>query len=651
MLVALVPALAMLAPSAASATLGFVPCPRAAGFSCASLGVPLDRSGAVSGSISLSVERKLAGPVPSASALVALAGGPGQAALPFASYTAKTMAAALKTRDLLMFDQRGTGNSDPLGCPAFEDPSTASAGHLFERCAAQLGPARRAFTTAESVQDIESLRRATGYEKLLLYGTSYGTKVALEYAERYPQHVEALLLDSVVPTDGPEPLGIPTLQAVGPVVRELCSGQLCRGITSNALADLTRLIERLRLRPLSGTVYDGLGVRHRTSISEVGLLHVLEAGDLNPALRALLPAAVRSALDQDPDPLVRLEALAEGLIPNLPSGEVHYGGDETDETLFVTTSCEEEPFPWQRGAGAPQRLAEAKAFVGAQPATDFAPFDAATALGADLVSTCAYWPDASPPPPAAAPLPDVPTLILSGAQDIRTPTPNARKVAALIPDAQLEIVPFTGHSVVGSDLTGCAGSALSAFFAGAPVAPCASHTDYLRPTPVTPTRVSDVHAPNGLPGLPGKTLVAVNETLVDLDRQVIAATIQADAQLPNGASFGGLRGGYARISASSLTLHRLAFVSGVQLTGTFRIRKRRLVPATIRVSGPNAAAGTVVLGSVSKRVFGILGGRAFSLTLANVRVAAGTPAQWPGAEELLSHFAHLPGAGSLTRLP
>ncbi len=107
-----------LTPGTASATLSFIPCAEVKGFACASLGVPLDRSGAVSGTISLSVERKLAGRSPSSSAMVALAGGPGQSALPFAAFTAKTMAAGLKSRDLLLFDQRGTGSSDPLSCPA-----------------------------------------------------------------------------------------------------------------------------------------------------------------------------------------------------------------------------------------------------------------------------------------------------------------------------------------------------------------------------------------------------------------------------------------------------------------------------------------------------------------------------------------------------
>jgi pimeloyl-ACP methyl ester carboxylesterase len=70
----------------------------------------------------------------------------------------------------------------------------------------------------------------------------------------------------------------------------------------------------------------------------------------------------------------------------------------------------------------------------------------------------------------------VPTLILSGAQDLRTPTSNARQVAALIPDAQLLVVPFTGHSVIGSDFSDCASLAVSGVLrrgGRATVQPCA----------------------------------------------------------------------------------------------------------------------------------------------------------------------------------
>ena len=399
--------------------------------------VPVSRTGLAAGTLSLSLERKQAGPTQSRTAVVALAGGPGQAALPLGEFIAKALAPALGTRDLLVFDQRGTGTSDPLGCGALSSFGGGSASQAFERCALEIGPARGGYTTQESVEDIEAIRQAAGYEKLVLYGTSYGTKVAEEYAERYPQYVEALVLDSVVPPNGPEPFSIPTFQAISSVLGELCSNNACAGITTNPVADIASLTARLRKRPLSGSVYDGSGHRHNATLDESGLLGILEAGDLNPALRALLPAAVRSALNNYPDPLLRLEALAEGLIPNLPGGHPAEESAEIDEALYVTTTCEEMPFPWQRSAPAATRLAEATGALKALPSTDFYPFDAATALNNSLISACAGWPDASAASAQAGVLPNVPTLILSGAQDLRTPTSNALQVAAKIPDAQL----------------------------------------------------------------------------------------------------------------------------------------------------------------------------------------------------------------------
>jgi pimeloyl-ACP methyl ester carboxylesterase len=180
------------APAAAAA---FGTCQSSPGFECAALSVPLDRSGRTPGAITLSVERKMAGSAPARSAVLALAGGPGQATLPLGEFIAKAMAPALGSRDLLLFDQRGTGASDPLTCPVLGGPVSGPVGALLERCALQIGPVRGVFTTAESVADIDALRRAAGYERLVLYGTSYGTKVALQYAARYPAHVEALVLD------------------------------------------------------------------------------------------------------------------------------------------------------------------------------------------------------------------------------------------------------------------------------------------------------------------------------------------------------------------------------------------------------------------------------------------------------------------------
>jgi pimeloyl-ACP methyl ester carboxylesterase len=624
-LVVSVPLLVAALAQAASA-LQSAPCQIDSGFSCATLNVQLDRSGAVPGTVALSVERLQAGATPSSSAVVLLAGGPGQAALPLASETAKALAPALTTRDMLAFDQRGTGSSEPLQCSALEGAVTShTIGGAFEQCALQIGARRGSYTTQESVADIEALRQAGGYQKLVLFGVSYGTKVALEYAERYPQNVEALVLDSVVPTDRVDPFSIATFQAMKPVFEELCSADACRGISTNPLSDIAHLTARMHKHALRGSVYDGMGRRHTAIMSDIDLLNLIDAGDLNPALRALLPASVQSALHGDPDPLLRLNLLSEGLIPNLP-GTPTASAEGIDEALFVDTTCEEAPFPWQRAASTKTRLAEALAALRAQPISSFYPFTAGVEWQDNVLLGCAQWPNVAPAPPSPTPLPQVPTLILSGAQDLRTPTSGAEAVSARIPGAELIVVPFTGHSVLGTDFSGCAQKALAGFFSTGTALPCATVRNQFSPTPVTPTKLAYVKAIGGLVGKPGSTLAVVLDTILDLERQVIGATFEAEQELPSGSSFGGLRGGYARLTSSSLRLNRMSFVKGVQLTGTFPLKRGRLSSAELRVEGSQAARGTVRIGG-SPQARGTLGGRRFDVSLAKVKLAgAGTGA-------------------------
>jgi pimeloyl-ACP methyl ester carboxylesterase len=635
----------------AAAAMAFSTCQSSPGFECAALSVPLDRSGNIPGAITLDAERKLAGSAPAQSAVIALAGGPGQAILPLGEFIAKAMAPALGARDLLLVDPRGTGMSDPLSCPALAvaAPPSGSLGPLLERCALQIGPARGVFTTAESVADIEALRRAAGYERLVLYGTSYGTKVALQYAARYPKRVEALVLDSVVPANGPEPLGLASFQAIPAVLDELCASHACAAITPDPVRDMARLVARLRRRALHGVAFDGAGHRSRSTVSETDLLEILQAGDLNPALRALLPAAVRSALRGDTGPLVRLHLLSLGLIPSVPKEPVENSAP-IDEALFVTTSCEETQFPWQREHAPAARLSEALAAANALPAGDFFPFDLSTALATDLIPDCAYWPVASPAPTTVGGLPAVPTLILSGAQDLRTPSTNAAQVAAQIPGAQVEQVPFTGHSVLGSDFSGCAAAAVSAFFSATAVAPCRSGTNPFAPTPISPTRLAYLPTPPALGGRPGRTLTAVLDTLVDLSRQVISATLQAAQELPSGSSFGGLRGGSARLTTSAATLRRYSFVSGVELSGTFPVRNGALEPATIRIAGAQASPGTVTF-TLRKYVSGTLGHRHFHISLATVKLSRAAQAAWAEADELSARHRDFPLAGLVESRP
>jgi pimeloyl-ACP methyl ester carboxylesterase len=432
------------------------------------------------------------------------------------------------------------------------------------------------------------------------------------------------------------------------MLEELCSEGACSHITANPLGDIATLAARLRKHPLSGSVYDGSGHRHTATMGEADLFNVLLAGDLNPALRALLPAAVQSALHADPDPLLRLKALSEGLIPNVPlqpkgTQAEREADEEENNALFLATSCEEKPFPWQRSAAPATREAEARAALHGLPSGDLYPFDAATVWADSLVPVCLDWPNASTAPPAASPLPNVPTLILSGEQDLRTPTAGARRIAAEIPDAQLLVVPYTGHSVIGSDFGDCAALAVEAFFGGAPVQPCKPEANPFGPTPITPTKLDYVQPVPGLHGNRGRTLTAVLDTIVDLERQLIGATLQVDQKLPSGSSFGGLHGGYAKLSASAVSLHDLTFVPGVALSGTLPAKEGKLQSLTIHVSGTAATHGTITIGA-GGRASGTLAGQRFNVSTAKAqlsRVGATAP-EWDAAGSTLTLRFPLP---------
>ena len=627
-------------PVGAASALSFTPCAKSPGFSCASLPVPLDRTGQVPGTISLAVARKQTGPAPSGDAVLALAGGPGQAALPFAEQFAKAMAPALGSRDLVTFDQRGTGASEPVRCAALSSEETAEEvahleeveafGVLIELCALQIGPARAAFTTEESVADIESIRQALGYAKLVLYGTSYGTKVALRYAERYPQHVEALMLDSVVLANGPEPFDVPATRAIGPTLSELCLRRACAHITQTPARDLARLFARLNRRPMTAVVYDDSGHPHPERLYAPDLRVVLEDGDLNPALRALTPGAVRTALHGNAKPLLRLLNIATGFIPTTPKPPSP-PEEFLTSALFLDTSCEETQFPWRRANPASARRKEALAALHALPKSAFYPFDSSVAWNFSLVPTCLRWPDASAPPPPPGVLPDVPTLILSGAQDLRTPTSNARQIAAQIPRSQLVVVPHTGHAVIGSDPSGCARAAVLAFFARDAVEPCAAGRDPFPPTPSPPDRLADVRRFPGIRGRAGLTVTAVLDTLFDLRQELVTASFARETPLPDGSRFGGLNGGWYTLSASGIRLVRLSVIPGVKLTGTFRLRSGKELTSSFSISGRAAAHGTLRISS--KHLSGRLGGVRFHIARAKAKLARAWAGEsvWPTA--------------------
>jgi pimeloyl-ACP methyl ester carboxylesterase len=280
----------------ARAAIPWEACPTA-GYQCAKVDVPLDRSGAVPGAVSLSVSRLPASSNPTNTAVVALAGGPGQAALPLTEDFATTLKPEIADKDLLVFDQRGTGLSGALDCTALHRRQSLL--KVASRCATELGAGRGFYRTSDSVEDIEALRVAGGYSKLVLFGVSYGTKVALAYAAAHPDAVAALVLDSVVLPEGPDPFQRSTLTGAPRVLRDLCAGTACQGATDNVTRDLKSLATKLRTSSLKGKVVLSSGRRTRLAMGQGDLLAILLAGDLNPTLRAELPGSMRAALRGD----------------------------------------------------------------------------------------------------------------------------------------------------------------------------------------------------------------------------------------------------------------------------------------------------------------------------------------------------------------
>lgn len=628
---------AALAPASARAGISWGVCAESNNIACGHLTVPVNPREPGAGAITLALRRHRAPLGEAKDAVIALAGGPGQSAIPFLAQFDALLGPIVATRDLIAFDQRGTGFSHALSCAVFEHARTAPLPHAVSLCGSEIGATRGLFTTAQTVADIEDIREAGGYEKLVLYGTSYGTKVAERYAQEYPAHVEALVLDSVVPPNGPDAFDRPTFAAVPRVLRQLCAGRACARIAKAPVKDLARLVRRMGRGNLRGTLIDGYGRPVRKRIDSDDLAAILLAGDFDPILRAEFPAAVRSAVLGDTAALARLIGRAEG-----GGGEEEESSPEAfDVPLYYATICDETAFPWNPAADPSKRLREARAALSAIGASAFAPFTTANALALSDVPACAYWPQtAGGPEVVTTPLPDVPALILSGANDLRTPTSGAREVASAIPDANLLVVPNTGHSVLGADPTPCSHDALQAFFEHHQIHRCKDRSPppLALPTPLPPRSLTEVPVAPGNGGLPGRTLQASLLTFGDFGRQLLLALLEHFSEVLFGSGelrTGGLRAGWGGLVHGKIELHDYSYVPGVTLSGRLGPRGA----GTLRVGGRAGADGVLHLSSRGS-LSGVLGGRRVHIARpqrpgeASLALSASAPAR---LSELAAH--------------
>ncbi|MFL5846485.1 MAG: alpha/beta hydrolase [Solirubrobacteraceae bacterium] len=625
---ALVAATLLLLPSTAAAASR--PCPDADGFTCTRIAVPLDRTGTVPGTLSLRFATET-GSRPSKKVLLALTGGPGQPGVIFGPSYASGFAGQLAGHRLVVLDQRGTGGSNALDCPEIQ--AVDSLQPLFaadvQGCAERIGAPRDSFASIDTADDIEAVRKKLGVDKLAIYGVSYGTWVAQQYARRYPDHVERLILDSVVaPVD--DPWDTRLIQALPRVLGELCASKRCAGITGDPMGDLTAVVRRLQSGgKVSAVVRTKTGGRLRDDLSQVDVLYILVSSDLNPYMQSRIPSALKAARNGDYAPLIRLKPDAGG--PPTPLDQFSGG-------LFIATTCLDNALPYSYADPLATREAKAAAALAALPPESYAPFDAQSIDVSSVPDICLQWPDGVSRPESTAPMPDVPTLILSGSTDIRTAREGAQELAREMPDPQFVSLRGSGHDVFDSDYTGCVDTAIDRFFRDRAVGtPCKGKTVLPRMTLVPPRSLAGVARVPGLPSGRGRVLRATLNSIAD------ASTSDNEAYYAgfDDTGAGGLRGGFFESLTTGrgqvLLLRRFEYVPGVWLTGSVLVDGQRL-DGIVKVTAPSGQPdGRVAF--FGNKVVGRLGGRTVRTTIRHLLATR------------LATAAARPAASSAFRLP
>ncbi len=561
--------------------------------------VPLDPTGAVAGTVPLHVEVAPA-QGPPRGAMFLIAGGPGQGSahvFGLGSDQISLYRFLFPGYTLVAYDDRGTGDSGLLDCGPLQTALTAQQQRdAATACASTIGPARDFYSTAQHAEDLEAVRQAVGFDKIALFGVSYGTKLAMAYALAHPSHVERLLLDSVLPPEGTDPYSASVLRALPATLDAFCSDGGCRAATSSFGADVAAVANALAAQPLRGQVLLPSGKTVAKQVDGLTFLSAVLDADLNPGLAAELPAVVRAARTGNTQPLLRLVFLHD-LTSSTPSAELSFA-------LNAATVCHDGPFPWSPDTAPADRQAILQAAVAALPAGTFGPFGS-WAYRFGTADFCLGWPSPSGGAPlGAGPLPDVPVLAISGGIDMRTPTAGAASVVARFPQGRLLVVPGLGHSVVTADAaldpSGCVVLAVRTWMTGgSPPTQCARPKAVVLPAPALPAPASPKQPLGAL-----ATYSIAAKTIGEAEAAWLMGAFSGSSTLP------GVFGGRLVAGSRGLTLVRYSIAPGVALSGTLQpaggILPLRFSGA-VTVGGPAGAIG--ILGVAGTSVRGALDGQ------------------------------------------
>jgi pimeloyl-ACP methyl ester carboxylesterase len=380
--------------------------------------------------------------------LFLIAGGPGASAIDMYASVTAAFARIHLDRDIVLLDQRGTGQSNALSC-AFDDEELMNAAPEVlaaetRRCLTELGSHAdvRYYTTSLAVQDLDQVRAALGYELINLYGASYGTRVAQHYLRRFPQRTRALILDGVVPPGlalGPS-LALDAEKALLAILARCAAERQCHERFGDPALTYRALRNALQTRPVPVTLADPTtGERQHIEFSLMHLATVLRLAIYTPDQAALLPLALdRAQKLGDYVPLAGQFLMMSHAYEDL----LAYG-------MHNTVVCTED-VPFYPPPERVDRVALEHTFLGAVQ------LDA-------LRSLCELWPRGPIDSNLHEPLnSNVPVLLLSGGNDPVTPPGYAEQARKGLENSLHIVLKDLGH---GQIVAPCMDNVLAQFLA------------------------------------------------------------------------------------------------------------------------------------------------------------------------------------------
>lgn len=547
-----------------------VRCADDAEYYCGTLRVALDPAGQVPGIVGIAfawLPHRDSGHGADGT-IVAVEGGPGYPSIGSRASYQTLYAPLLDTRDLVLIDNRGTGASGAIDCPALQRARVMRLDQVA-LCGAQLARRSDLYATGIAADDMSAVLKALGVSRVDLYGDSYGTFFVQAFAGRHPRDVRSIVLDGAYPVTG----GNPWYPSSGPEMRAafdaVCRrSPVCSRLPGSAMSRIERLVAALRRGRAPG-------------ISASDLAFVMDAAGLDPLAYRDLDAAARALLESgDRIPLARL--VREAYEYEEGSG---VSADRFSQGLFAAASCSDNPQAYDMRRAPRQRERDwqtALARKRLEQPTLYAPFsiDEFLAIPPDFayVPLCLPWPvpSAAHPPgqpvPPGTHFPNVPVLVLTGDLDTITTPQEGDAAARLFSKAQHTIVANTAHVTALGDVNGCASAIVRGFTATGRLGSttCASQVPALHLVPSFARDLGSVVAATPVSGNDGTR----RELRAAAAAVLAAADVLARASEFSLSSGAGLRGGTfsatQRDGATDVVLRRIAWTSDLRVSGTAR---------------------------------------------------------------------------------